>query len=521
MKRIFILALLSASFIGSAFAQGEMDAFNLSYTDLKGTARSVAMGGAFGALGGDISGIAINPAGIGVYTTSEIVTTVNFSNTRTRTDLFGSKTNDSKFKFSFDNLAFVGTVPLHSDIAPLINFGFSYNRVQSFDRKYTMNGHFLDRSQTQYIADRVNSFDRDNGIPVRDLELGADPFFDRPSEYWLGALAFGTGMITPRTAGGSQYRPITETMNNPSVDNYLHVYERGSVDSYDFNMGTTFADMLSAGVSISVTDINYNVTSLYTEDLFEGNSTDASHGYDFDNQLRTEGSGWQVKAGLIFKPVQELRIGVAYHSPTWYNMTDSYTVLMDAFNGRPNVSSRREEGLVFSDYKFRTPDKWVFSLAGVIAQRAIISADYELTNYSRMHLRDANGFDSGANQDIKDDFRNSSTLRVGAEIRLTPQFSGRVGYMWQQSPVKDILVNGSADGLRPAATAGTITNFSLVGNANYFTYGLGYRFTPSFYTDVAFVMKSRTDDLYAYGGANKAELKTNLFSGLLTLGYRF
>lgn len=32
------------------------------------------MGGAFGALGGDISGIAINPAGIGVYQKSEIVT---------------------------------------------------------------------------------------------------------------------------------------------------------------------------------------------------------------------------------------------------------------------------------------------------------------------------------------------------------------------------------------------------------------------------------------------------------------
>lgn len=519
MKRIFILALLSASFIGSALAQGEMDAFNLSYYGLKGTARSVAMGGAFGALGGDISGIAINPAGIGVYTTSEIVTTLNFTNTRTKTDLYGNKTDDSKFNFSFDNLAFVGTVPLHSDVAPLLNFGFSYNRLQTFDRKYTMNGSFLDQSQTQYIANRVNSFDRGAGIPVADLEQSAHPFFDRPSEYWLGTLAYRTGMISPTTPRGSQYRPVTNSMTDPSVDNFLHVYERGSVNSYDFNMGTTFADMLSAGLTISVTDIDYNVTTLYSEDLYEGNNQNATHGYDFDNQLRSEGAGWQVKAGLIFKPIQELRIGVAYHSPTWYNMTDSYTVLMD--NGSTTVSSRAEEGVVFTDYKFRTPDKWVFSLAGIIAQRAILSADYELTNYSRMNLQDANGFETSATLDIQDDFRNSSTLRLGAEFRITPQFSGRVGYMWQQSPVKDILVNGSADGSYPAATAGTITNYSLVGDSHYFTYGLGYRFTPHFYTDVAFVMNNRTDDLYTYGGSDKAELKTNMFSGILTIGYRF
>lgn len=519
MKRIFILALLSASFTGSALAQGEMDAFNLSYNGLKGTARSVAMGGAFGALGGDISGIAINPAGIGVYTTSEIVTTLNFTNTRTKTDLYGSKTDDSRFKFSFDNLAFVGTVPLHSDVAPLINFGFSYNRLQSFDRKVTMNGHFLDHSQSDYFVDRVN------GIPVGDLNLDANPgpFVNSTSDYWLGALAYNTGIINPIGSGSSanQYQSILDKINNPTIDNFQHVYERGSIDSYDFNMGTTFADMLSAGITVSVTDIGYRIYSLYSEAYYEENAGTPAAEYDFENWLRTDGTGWQVKAGLIFKPVQELRIGVAYHSPTWYNMTDFYSVRMDAFNQKPIVDSFDEVGNTFTDYKFRTPDKWVFSLAGVIAKRAIISADYELTNYNSMNLQDRNGFGLSANQDIKEDFRNSSTLRIGGEIRITPQFSGRVGYMWQQSPVKDILRNGSADGSHYALTAGTITHFSLVGDSHYFTYGLGYRFTPQFYTDVAFVMNSRTDDWYSFGGSDKAELKNNMFSGLLTIGYRF
>lgn len=526
MKRIFILALLSASFIGSASAQGEMDAFNLSYNGLKGTARSVGMGGAFGALGGDISGIAINPAGIGVYTTSEIVTTMNFTNTRTKTSLYESTEKDSKFKFSFDNIAFVGTVPLHSDVAPLLNFGFSYNRLQSFDRKVKLAGSYLKQSQSDYIVNRVNNFDNGKGygIAESDLMSSAEPFYNRPSEYWLGALAYGTGIMKPTTANGNQYYSVLDQLNKPSIDNYQELRERGSIDSYDFNMGTTFVDMLSAGVTVSLTDISYNISSLYSESYYEDQNTTASVGYDMYNTMQTDGTGWQVKAGLIFKPIQELRIGVAYHSPTWYNMTDYYQVDMTSYkaSGNQYISSAKDNnGDAVTDYKFRTPDKWVFSLAGVIAQRAIISADYELTNYSSMNLQDADGYELSSTQDIKQDFRNSSTLRVGAEIRFTPQFTGRVGYMWQQSPVKDALVNGSEMGTYPAATSGTITHYSLVGDSHYITYGLGYRFTPHFYTDVAFVMNNRTDDWYSFGGADKAELKTNQFTGLLTLGYKF
>ncbi len=523
MKRIFTLALLSASFVGSVLAQGEMDAFNLSYYGLKGTARSVSMGGAFGALGGDISAIAINPAGIGVYTKSEVVTTLNFTNTSTKTTLYENSKKEDRFKFAFDNLAFVGVVPINSDVAPLLNFGFSYNRLQSFDREVSLAGSFLKQSQSDYFANRVK------GIPENDLKLSARPF-DRGSDYWMGALAYNTWIINPTSADNSQYKynSVLKDLTNPSVDNSQYVRERGYVDSYDFNMGTTFADMLSAGVTLSVTDLNYNITSLYSESFYEGSNKNSTVSYNYDNWMTTKGSGWQVKAGLIFKPIQELRIGVSYHSPTWYEMTDTYSVQMESFKngarwGFVDSYNERDNTNTYTDYKFRTPDQWTFSLAGIIAKKAILSLDYELTNYSNMNLQDPNGRGySDENQDIKQDFKNSSTLRVGGEFRFTPQFTGRVGYMWQQSPVKDLLINDSkTGGKHTAATAGTITHYSLVGDSHYFTYGLGYKFTPSFYTDVAFVMQNRTDDWYSFGGADKAELKTNAFSGLLTVGYKF
>lgn len=504
MKRNYILSLIFASVSIGAYSQGAMDAFNLSYNDLGGTARSVSMGGAFGALGGDATGVSINPAGIGVYKSSEFVATLNFSNTETKTNLNGFKSDDSKFKFIFDNIAFIGAIPLNSDVVPLLNVGFSYNRLKSFNRNISSKGNNLDHSLTDNIADRANSqgsgYDKitTNG----KYNNGAD---------WLGTLGYQSYLIDPDKNG-----VFHSAVPNSNTNNSLLMREKGEISSYDFNIGTTISDMLSIGVTVAVTDINYKLDSDYYEQ-FVSNSAD----YYLTNWLETEGSGWQLKAGLILKPIEELRIGVSYHSPTWYKMTDYFWADMDAFGN----------GIVYTpdeahDYEFRTPDKWTFSLAGVIAKRAIISADYELTNYGSMHLADYNGNAyTTVNNDIEQAFRNSSTLRLGAEIRFTPQFSGRVGYMWQQTPVKESFKNSNADIDNPnalkAQTAGTIPQYSLVGDANYFTWGLGYKFTPSLYTDVAFVIKNRTDDLYDYAGADKTELKTNQFTGLLTLGYKF
>lgn len=504
MKRILIFSLILSSAVGTSFAQGEMDAFNLSYSDLSGTAHSASMGGALGALGGDVSAVAVNPAGIGVYKSSEIVTTLNFANTKTKTSLTGISSSDSKFKFDLNNIAVVGTFPIQSDAVPLINFGFAYNGLRSFDRKVSMRGNNLNASLTDNMVNRANS------VGYNAINSG----FDGTGQ-WLAVLGYNAGLI--------QYNNINQRFESvlhqgETVNNNLYMQEKGEISSYDFNVGTTISDILSVGLTVAVTDINYNLYSDYSENFSQGGN------FFLENFLKTEGTGWQLKAGMIFKPIQQLRIGVAYHSPTWYQLTDYYNGYLDAL-GNPKIQAT--PGDAFTDYKLRTPDKWVFSAAGLIGRTLIISADYELTNYSNMHLANPNGIAYDVdNQNIKEDFKNSSTLRVGAEVNITNQFAVRVGYMWQQSPVRDVLINGSQNANstsepHTAATVGTIPQYTLVGDANYFTYGLGYRFTNGIYTDIAFIMMNRKDDLYTFGGSSKTELKNNKFNGLLTLGYRF
>jgi hypothetical protein len=533
MKKISLFLLAALLSFGALKAQNAMDAYRYSKNDLRGTARSVSMGGAFGALGGDISGVAINPAGIGVYRNSEIVTTLNFENSQTQTELLNSgKIDQRKFNFAFDNLAFVTVFPLNSDVAPLLNVGFSYNRLKSFDRKYETGAGGIGHSLTDYMAKRANGVSWSSVALKGTTESQMYNIWTRQD--WLTILGYNSFLLNETSP--DEYESATAGLY---AANRLYAREKGWVSSYDFNIGTTFSDVFSIGATLALTDINYQLYSIYTEEYEEGGS---DMGFDMENSLRTDGTGWQVKAGFIFKPVQEFRIGVAYHSPTWYNMTDrfytdlthdlrglvGYSGVDPAYNDIPSddfpvtigTYDGNEDAVL--NYRYRTPDKWTLSMAGVIGNKAIISADYELTNYGNMKMHDDRGrdFSSNPNSFVKEYFRSASTVRVGAEYRFTNQFSGRVGYSWMQSPVKP-EVKASIDEIEITTDGRAITQYGLDGDTHYITYGLGYRFTPQFYTDVAFVMKTQKDDFYAFNFSDKTTFKTNNFQGLLTIGYKF
>jgi long-subunit fatty acid transport protein len=146
----------------------------------------------------------------------------------------------------------------------------------------------------------------------------------------------------------------------------------------------------------------------------------------------------------------------------------------------------------------------------------------------RLHDRNSNTLSPDPNEYIKNDFRMSSSVRVGLEYRFTSKFLGRVGYSWVQSPFETTIKNS---GEEVTTDPRPVTQYAFDGDTHYITYGLGYQFIPQrrsddrevgyFYTDIAFVMKTQKDDLYAFNGAEKATLKTNSFRGLLTVGYKF
>lgn len=505
MKHIFFTIITAITFSYSAYSQSHTDLLNLSRHDLRGTSRSIGMGGAFGALGGDISGVAINPAGIGIYRSSEFVGTLSFQNHRTNAELNAGTTEKSKFTFDLDNFGIIGVVPVESDVVSSVNFGFYYNKLKTFNRKYKVSGKDYGNSLTDIMAQRSNS----SALPANS---------DWEYDDWLSILGKDGALIFD---DNGVYRSVLGA--GEKISNGLGVLEKGYINSYDFTAGTTFSDVFSFGLTLSVTDIYHKLSSAY----FESFPAENNDGFDLLSYQKTEGTGFQVKTGIIIKPVDEIRIGVSYHSPTWYDMTTFSFADLHSLR----VSKVIETPEHREDYEMRTPDKWTFSLAGIIGRTAIISLDYELTNYkNNMKFRNV-GYQSYfdyQNSYIKSDLRNASSIRVGAEVRFTPRVSGRVGYAWVQSPYNDNLKTFQTIDLSDRATT---PHYVISGDSHYITYGLGYRITPKFTIDAAFIMKNQKDDLFTYPkyydkdglkvDNQHAKLKNNVFGGQITLGYRF
>jgi long-subunit fatty acid transport protein len=335
-------------------------------------------------------------------------------------------------------------------------------------------------------------------------------------------------LIDPnQTPQGYEYTPL----HDEPVNNSISLSEKGYVNSYDFTLGTMIANKLNIGVAFTVTDLYYRLTSRYSEEFSTGDNA----GFDLHNYLKTDGAGVGAKIGIIYRPINSFRIGVSYHSPVWYNLTDTYSAEMaeDVSAYLPNTDyepGRTNSDVYYLDYRLKTPDKWVFSLAGVFGNNFIASLDYEINNYGSMKLKgNSNDADPDAvyeydNQYISKDYKTASTVRVGLEYRFTPQFSGRLGYAWMQNPYENDYYDGNVE----TKTVGSTTIYRIEGDKNYFTGGLGYRFNPNVYLDFALVYKTQKDKLYPYPSVPKINLDASPFSlsnknikGLLTLGYKF
>jgi hypothetical protein len=212
MKKIFvfsIIVLISCNI--NMFAQGnEIDAFTFSNTDLGGTARSMAMGGAFGALGGDLSVISNNPAGLGVYRSSEVSGTLDLSSINTSTNWSGTSLNKNKMRFTPNNFAFSLYFPTSSDGIRNWSFGFSYNRLKNFKRSYSMVTHGQTYSMADYAAWQAsNAYGYGKGITQSDLTYTSnyDPYNNSNlSGYWLPILGFESGMYDHFAGGNTDYQ---------------------------------------------------------------------------------------------------------------------------------------------------------------------------------------------------------------------------------------------------------------------------------------------------------------------------
>ena len=527
MKKVkmIILAALSVSALTGIQAQTLYDASRLLDNDLNGTARFVGMGGAMGALGGDISTMGTNPAGIGIYRSNDAMISFGFKSLNTESKLGSSKNETDKFRGSFDNLGFVFSNKIGNRTAlKYVNFGFNYHKAKSFDKDMVMGGNY-NVSQTQQIAGLVNANSAYYGeylSPEVLLDKNAFNFGDVP---WLGALAYESNLIVP--GQNQKYNPYL--LNGHSVDGYYRSRERGQIAAYDFNVALNWYDRIYLGATLTAYSVDYSKSSIYQETFLSNNQDDGN--YALRNYYDLDGSGVDFKLGLIVRPFEQspLRIGLAVHTPTFYNLEERNSSYLDydTYNETEgkflkcttytqNQYGDEMEGS--TKYKLTTPWKYNFSLGYTIGQSVALGAEYEYSDYSTSKLE----YDDGVNMDyenstIKQSLKGVSTVRLGAEIKLSPEFSSRIGYNHISAPIKTTAFKElSVNAIR------TDTEFSNRKSRDNYTIGFGYR-GSSFYADLAYQYSTYKEDFYAFDNVDLPATKiTNSNSQvLMTLGVRF
>ncbi len=564
MNKTLVAGMLLA--IPSAMmGQTAVDAYSISQNDLRGSARFMSMGGAFTALGGDISTLNQNPGGIGVYRSSDISVTLDIDMMSSKATAGSFSNTMNKTYVNCNNFGYVGTVNLGSNsVMPFFNWGASYSRVASFDRRYKGSLGSLGTSYTNLVAD----FTTANGTTQQEM-LPSDTYnpYQQSWAPWSSILMYCGYGINPTAPGANSYNGLYN-YGTSSASGLFDVEEKGHVDEYSINFGGNIQDVVFWGIGFGITDIEFKSSSYYQENIDGANvpmvdqsgeyisqsGPDNTADFGLSNYKHIWGNGFNFKAGVIIKPINEFRLGIAVHTPTYYslsyegiaNMGFSYNSPLynqDDVKEFGNGSTVTDEGYYDSfDWKCRTPWRLMVGAAGVIGGRAIISADYEYRGTQSMRVQDQYGNEwPDVTEDIKTYYKATNIMRLGAEYRLTPGLSIRAGYVYESSPVTTAAMDGYvANGSNVDATyiytsgpddTETQPSFTLDKSAQYITCGIGYRY-KNFYADAAYVHRHRESKYQAFTNYNtnsngefitapSATISDNNNSIVLTVGLRF
>lgn len=444
MKRslfIISLALLSSA----AFAQSEYDALRFSRSFQQGTARSTAMGGAFGALGGDVSCLSANPAGMSVYKRGEFTFTPQFINTNTESMINGFQAEDSKFSFKIANVGFVQS-NYDADKSGFKgwSWGVAFNRIMDFNGKRRVEGRNDRGSMLDAWKERSTGSALD-GLDKFTAKLGYDCYLldgdANVSNGWITAHDNGWFDNVFNPDGSCMYEETQKFVSKT----------KGGLNTWDFGVSGNYADKLYFGATIGLATLRYKQTSTYSED--DKNNRVGYKYWDFKENVNDVGAGVNLKAGVIYKPVNYLRVGAAVHTPTWYQVEDKYYSSVKAEYDEPVTWTegdveRAGENPVESlsdhnEYKYNlmTPFKAILSAAFIAPGRGLLSVDYEYVNYSmtKFENEDFDSFEFDTqNQAIKDKLQGTSNLRVGAEVKCSPNVALRAGYAIYGNPCKYI-----------------------------------------------------------------------------------
>lgn len=520
MRFILITAGLMLS-MNILLAQEPLDAVRYSWLTDQGTARSQGIGGAMNALGGDISALATNPAGIGVYKTSEFVLTPGISFNNTKSSYRNGGATDSKTSFTYGPIGVVWGIPSYRGNSKWKNMsvGLSLSQVANFNQNIYVTG---DNNQSSFSEKYLDQL----------IAGGATNPDDAVWDYPYGAsLGLNTYLIDPVYDNDDNFVGYA---SNASVSTGLKqqqiINTTGGISSFNIGLGGNYNDVFYIGGSINVYTLRYTRNSSFRESDATSDTNNDFNYFLADDYLRTDGTGISINLGVIARPVEALRVGLSFHSPSWYSFKDTYYAsLTTDTEGYAGVQT--QSSLDLNDgyageytYRYKSPLKigagiaYIFGTqADVSAQKGFVSADVEYVNYSSNNFntmdrtnQDDKDYFTDLNRTMNRVFKPAVNVRVGGELKFETVMV-RAGLGYYGNPYTNSYFNNqSAD--------------MVNGGRMNISGGLGWR-NKGMFVDLTYIHQIMHDGYYPYrldeGVFNVAKLNNSTGNLLLTLGFKF
>ncbi|QCX00902.1 aromatic hydrocarbon degradation protein [Aggregatimonas sangjinii] len=499
MKRISIfIALLACALMN---AQNINDVLRYSNDNLQGTARFQGMGGAFGAVGGDLSALNINPAGSAVFNHGLLTISGTAYNTDNSATYFNTSTGTIDTYLDINQLgaSLVFNSKAESTGWDRIVLAFNYDMITNFDSQVLVDG-TSDQSIENYFLSFAQGVPFGN-ILLQDGEFIEDAYLDIGAQGGFADqqafLGYYGGIIDPETTDeeNTVYNGIAEYNN---VNQRFSRTTAGFNSKYTLNFAARYQERLHLGASLNFHGVDYDRVDLFRED---GYATDSEVQFvNFDNFLRTEGAGFSFSTGAIYKINELVRLGASYQSPTWYRLEDSFAQRINSDLADEDIDFIDSNIItIFDTYSVKTPAKLTGSLALVFGKSGLLSVDYGYQDMSNARLgRENEGIFSDVNDEISNQLGATSTIRVGGEYRIA-RFSLRGGYRYEQSPYE---------------------NSNLIGDLNGISAGLGYDFGGS-RLDFAFMRSEQETALRLFDTGLVTPATIDRINTNVTLSYTY
>jgi hypothetical protein len=496
---ILVLSLLPFSFFG----QGVIDALRFNRTEISGTARYVGLSGAFGALGGDISALKKNPAGSAVFITNHAAFSTDISTVTNDVMFAGQPTKERDYRFDINQVGFVMVFETRNvkALANRLSFGLTYDRNNNFNNEMVAQG-INQQSIDTYFIDRANSTPLDLLVPFsgetldeRYQFLGQTESFATQQAY-LGFESFIFDAADPDDFENTLYE---SNVDASAFNQRYRLDERGFNSVLNLNFGAQIRKILNVGINLNLHVLNYDRVTRFNE---RNNGSGEINEIQFNNSLSTIGSGFSIQAGAIYTPVEMIRLGMSYQSPTWYNIEEETTQgLVTDSNEFGQASAITRIVNIFPAYNFKKPEKFTGSMAFIIGESGLISADYSYQDFSQTEFT-SNGF-ADLNQNINATMQESIEMNLGGEYRFK-EWSFRGGYHYFQSPIKNNAFVG-------------------VGDLDGFSAGLGYNVNKFTRVDLAYrrTYQDRSEELLQTDLNRQANFEQMTQNFVLTMSFNF